>query len=125
MIELVLLGLFAGIFAFVGYLMYRQLLDHKNSFKNYRHFMHVSMICQTIACIGRLADMQTIEDKTVEGETNIHEISANLSGYCNLSGTLQILFETFGYINLATYLFLLRHSVSNATADLKCLRIKL
>ena len=42
-----------------------------------------------------------------------------------MSGSIQILFETFGYINLATYLYLLRKSVANVTADLQLIRIKL
>lgn len=83
--------------------------------------MHVSLMCQTVAYVGRWTDLVTIDsqDKTFE------ELQMENAQYCKFSGSLQIIFETFGYVNLASYLFLLRHSVSNATADLSGLRLKL
>ena len=105
-----------------AYVFRQQLRDKKDTFKNYRHFMHVSMFCQTVAYVGRWTDLAYIQ---VEEGEEFGEVEARYSGYCKVSGSIQILFETFGYIMLASYLFLLRQSVSHATADLSCLRIKL
>ena len=86
--------------------------------------MHISMMSQTIAYIGRCSDMAFIQVSQGAG-TDFANVSDEYSGYCAISAQVQILFETFGYINMASYLFLLRHSVTNATANLTCLRIKL
>jgi len=88
--------------------------------------MHISLICQTIAYVGRFIDNITIgldEDSSVDQSFDV--LAEQMKTQCQVSGSVQILFETFGYINLASYLFLMRHSVAHATADLKCFRIKL
>ena len=41
-------------------MLFRSWHDRKNAFKNYRHFMHISLLCQTIAYAGRFADMRNI-----------------------------------------------------------------
>lgn len=88
--------------------------------------MHISLVCQTIAYVLRSIDMMTISlNSEEESQKSFSELSEEERVHCQISGSLQILFETFGYINLATYLFLLRHSVAHATADHKCVRIKL
>ena len=110
------------IIALVGYVMYKQYEDRQQSFKNYRHIMHTSLLCQTIAYSLRCLDMASI---SYDKEIHISALQIKEDSYCSMSGSIQILFETFGYILLASYLFLLRSSVTNATADLGCLRIKL
>ena len=104
------------------YVLHGQYRERATTCKNYRYFLHVSLLCQTVAYIGRCADMATI---SFDNNVNIDVLQISEESYCDWSGSLQILFETFGYILLATYLYLLRSSVTNATADLKCLRVKL
>lgn len=107
---------------FEVFVLYRQWQNRKSAFKNYRHYMHISLVCQTIAYVGRCFDEATI---AVDRNESFEALAERTKTHCQVSGSIQILFETFGYINLATYLFLLRHSVAHATADLKCVRIKL
>lgn len=84
--------------------------------------MHISLLCQTIAYIAKCMDMLVI---SFNKSTHISALQVRDETYCQISGSVQILFESFGYILLATYLYLLRSSVTNATADLGCLRVKL
>ena len=60
-----LLGALPVTLCLEAYLLHRQWKDYKTSFKNYRHYMHISLICQTIAYVGRSIDMATIN--VVEG----------------------------------------------------------
>jgi len=103
-------------------LIIHQCKARKESFKNYRHFLHVSLLCQTIAYIGRCIDLAALRP---EQKVNIAELQVSCANYCDWSASIQIFFESFGYMNLASYLYLLRASATNATANLSCLRVKL
>ena len=56
----ILLLLFPVVLALEICLFVKQWNDRKNSLKNYRHFMHISLMCQSVAYMGRCADMLVI-----------------------------------------------------------------
>ena len=65
------------------FMMIRQHLNRKEAFKNYRHFMHVSLICQTVAYVGRVGDIIVIDEDQIK---DIEEFKEH--GYCKFSGSI-------------------------------------
>ena len=76
--------------------------------KNFRYLLHVSLVCQATGLGIETADSLRINEQSAHSE-------------CFISGSLEIILRTFGYVSLTQYLRILRYSATHPTANLKSL----
>ena len=104
-----------------SYVMHQQMLTKGVAFKNYRYYLHFTLTSLFAAYLLKVTDILVVRQKQDIVEAKYQE---TYGGYCAVSGGAQIFLEAFAYLNLISYLVILRMSVAEATLNFSKVKAK-